>query len=215
MALRPRELARSFSRLCRFNKSVRAVAIPKFPDRERRPVWSHSHRVLRPGRGAAGRSRPRHCRFTETTLYAGRWLAGDKLAAHCRAAPARSDVGSASERFAVPKTLRRKAALNTCQFPGRCHGCAKLLARGGGVRLGFSQAGQQRARVRFFGLYANSVVRRGRFRVCDALCFAWNVRILRVDAPILSLQCFCASGVCGRKLCLLLRRTGDYGGLLL
>jgi hypothetical protein len=51
------------------------------------------------------------------------------------------------------------------------------------VRLAFSQAGQQGARVPFFGLYVNSLVRPGCVRVCDALCFAWNVSILRVDAP--------------------------------
>ena len=38
------------------------------PDRERRVDWSRSDRDPRPGGGADGRTRPRHRRFTETTL---------------------------------------------------------------------------------------------------------------------------------------------------
>ena len=45
--------------------------------------------------------------------------------------------------------------------------------------------------------------------------FARNVKILRVYAPVLRLQLLQASGVRGPELLLLLRRTGDYGGLLL
>jgi len=47
--------------------------------------------------GAYGGTEPRHRRFTETTLDTGRWLAGFRRAAHCCAAPARSNVRSAPE----------------------------------------------------------------------------------------------------------------------
>ena len=46
------------------------------PDRERRASWSHSDRDSRPGGGADGRTRPRHRRFTETTLDTVRGPAG-------------------------------------------------------------------------------------------------------------------------------------------
>ena len=38
--------------------------------------WSRSDRDPRPGSGADGRTRPRHCRFTETTLDTGPRRAG-------------------------------------------------------------------------------------------------------------------------------------------
>ena len=44
-----------------------------------------------------GRARPRHRRFTETTLDTVRWPTGFKRAAHSCAAPARSNVRSAPE----------------------------------------------------------------------------------------------------------------------
>ena len=44
-----------------------------------------------------GRARPRHRRFTETTLDTVRGALAAKRAAHSRAAPARSDVRSAPE----------------------------------------------------------------------------------------------------------------------
>src|SRR5207253_11239624 len=53
-----------------------------------------------------GRTRPRHCRFTETTLDAKRRRGRRIRAAHSCAAPARSDVRSAPERSALPKTRR-------------------------------------------------------------------------------------------------------------
>ena len=67
------------------------------PDRERRGRWSRSDRDPRPGGGADGRTRPRHRRFTETTLDTVRWPTGFERAAHSCAAPARSDVRSAPE----------------------------------------------------------------------------------------------------------------------
>ena len=86
------------------------------PDRERRLDWSRSDRDSCPGSGADGRARPRHRRFTETTLDTVRGPAGFKPAAHSCAAPARSDVRSASERSALPKTLRGKEAVNARNF---------------------------------------------------------------------------------------------------
>ena len=55
---------------------------------------------------ANGRTRPRHRRFTETTLDTVRGALGWKRAAYSCAAPARSDVRSAPERSALPKTRR-------------------------------------------------------------------------------------------------------------
>ena len=43
-------------------------AMAASPDRERRDAWSRSDRDPRPGGGAHGGTRPRHRRFTETTL---------------------------------------------------------------------------------------------------------------------------------------------------
>src|SRR5204863_3084746 len=65
-------------------------------DRERRLDWSLVARDPRSGGGADGRARPRHRRFTETTLdlVRGLFLCGP---AHSCAAPARSDVRSAPE----------------------------------------------------------------------------------------------------------------------
>ena len=57
----------------------------------------------RPGGGANGRARPRHRRFTETTLDTVRRRTGCKRAAHSRAAPARSDVRSAPEWLSPKK----------------------------------------------------------------------------------------------------------------
>ena len=73
----------------------RAMAVD--PDRERRGGWSHSDRDPRPSGGAHGGTRPRHRRFTETALDSVRGRTRCKRAAHSRAAPARSDVRSASE----------------------------------------------------------------------------------------------------------------------
>ncbi len=47
-------------------------------DRERRDGWSHSDRDPRPGGGADGGARPRHRRFTETSLDTVRRRAGLK-----------------------------------------------------------------------------------------------------------------------------------------
>src|SRR4029077_3567529 len=75
-----------------------------------------SDRDPRSGCGTDGRARPRHCRFTATTLDAGRRRAGQIHAAHSCAPPARSDVRSAPERSALPETLRGKAAVNARSF---------------------------------------------------------------------------------------------------
>src|SRR5205823_14924092 len=75
-------------------------------DRESRAGWSRVDRDPRPGGGAVGRARPRHCRFTETTLDTVRWPTGYGPAAHSCAAPARPDVRSAPARSALPKTRR-------------------------------------------------------------------------------------------------------------
>ena len=56
-----------------------------------------SDRDPRPGGGADGRARPRHRRFTETTLDTIRWGACLQTCRSLRAAPARSDVRSAPE----------------------------------------------------------------------------------------------------------------------
>src|SRR6266487_4071266 len=84
-------------------------------DRKRRGDWSHSDRDPGPGGGADGRARPRHRRFTETTLGTVRWRfpCGP---AHSRAAPARSDVRSAPERSAFSETLRGEEAVNPRNF---------------------------------------------------------------------------------------------------
>ena len=74
------------------------------------PDWSCSDRDPRPGGGAHGRTRPRHRRFTETTLDTVRWRTGFGRAAHSCAAPARSDVRSTAQRSAfqsVDRELRR------------------------------------------------------------------------------------------------------------
>ena len=78
--------------------------------------WSHSDRDPGPGGGADGGARPRHRRFTETALDTVRWRAGSKRAAHSCAAPARSDVRSAAERSALPKTLRRETKVSPMRF---------------------------------------------------------------------------------------------------
>src|SRR5206468_9756604 len=75
-------------------------------DRERPLDRSLVARDPRPGGGADGRARPRHCRFTETTFDTVRRLTDYNYAAHSRAAPARSNVRSAPERSALPKTRR-------------------------------------------------------------------------------------------------------------
>src|SRR5258708_2185808 len=75
-------------------------------DRERRLRWSYSDRDPRPGGGASRRTRPRHRRFTETTLDTVRWPTGWGRAAHSCAAPARSDVRSAPERSQISTTSR-------------------------------------------------------------------------------------------------------------
>src|SRR5204863_753220 len=75
-------------------------------DRERPLDRSLVARDPRPGGGADGRARPRHCRFTETTFDTVRRLTDYNYAAHSRAAPARSNVRSAPEGSALPKTRR-------------------------------------------------------------------------------------------------------------
>ena len=62
-----------------------------------------SHRNPRPGGGADRRIRPSHRRFTETTLDTVRGRSRCWPPAHSRAAPARSNVRSASERSALRK----------------------------------------------------------------------------------------------------------------
>ena len=74
-------------------------------DRKRRGDWSHSDRDPRPGGGADGRARPRHRRFTETTLDTVRWRFPCGPAHSC-AAPARSNVRSASRRSALSENRR-------------------------------------------------------------------------------------------------------------
>ena len=64
------------------------------PDREGRLVWSRWYRGRRPGSGADGGARPRHCRFAKITLDTA--LCRTRPA-YARAAPARSDVRSAAE----------------------------------------------------------------------------------------------------------------------
>jgi len=66
-------------------------------DRERRDNWTPADRDSRSGGGANGRTRPRHRRFTETTLDTVRWPTGCASAADSCAAPTRSDVRSAPE----------------------------------------------------------------------------------------------------------------------
>ena len=75
--------------------SERAMAAS--PDRERRGVWSWSDRGPCSRGCADGGTRPRHRRFTETTLDTVQWRTGCKRAAHSCAAPARSHVRSAPE----------------------------------------------------------------------------------------------------------------------
>src|SRR4029453_3404939 len=58
--------------------------------------WSHSDRDPGPGSVADGRARPRHRRFTETTLDTVRWRFPCGPTYSC-IAPARSHVRSASE----------------------------------------------------------------------------------------------------------------------
>ena len=72
--------------------------------------------IHRPGSGPDGATRSRHRRFTETTLHTVRRRVSFKCAAHSRAAPARSDVRSAPERSALPKTLRRKTKVISGNF---------------------------------------------------------------------------------------------------
>src|SRR5204863_6233261 len=79
-------------------------------DREGRARWTGADRNPRPCGCAPGGTRPRHRRFTKITLDTIQWPAGCKLAAHCSAAPARSNVRSAPERSALPKTRRLRGA---------------------------------------------------------------------------------------------------------
>src|SRR5439155_19977706 len=96
---------------------VRREGDSRKSDREGRLVWSRFDRDPSPGGGAYGGPRARHRRFTETTLDIVRWSAGHtKYTAHPRAAPARSDVRSAPERSALPKTLRRETKVNSRNF---------------------------------------------------------------------------------------------------
>src|SRR6266849_3607465 len=81
------------------------------PGRERRRQWSVCTRDPRPSGSANRGARPRHRRFTETTLDTVLWRI-HHYAAHSRASPARSDVRSAPERSAVPETLRRAGEMN-------------------------------------------------------------------------------------------------------
>ena len=59
-------------------------AMAASPDRERRARWSCCDRDPRPRGGADGRARPRHRRFTETTLDTVRWRAWLRA---CRSLP--------------------------------------------------------------------------------------------------------------------------------
>src|SRR5713226_9337581 len=81
------------------------------PGRERRRQWSVCTRDPRPSGSANRGVRPRHRRFTETTLDTVLWRI-HHYAAHSRASPARSYVRSAPERSAVPETLRRAGEMN-------------------------------------------------------------------------------------------------------
>src|SRR5207249_1468000 len=70
-----------------------------------------------PGGGAHRRTRPRHYRFTETTVDPVRRPPGyNNRPAHSRLAPARSDVRSAPERSALSKALRGHQAVNSRNF---------------------------------------------------------------------------------------------------
>src|SRR5205823_12573255 len=91
-------------------------------DRDRPLGWSLVARDHLPGGGADVRARPRHRRFTETTFDTVRWLTEYNYAAHSRAAPARSNVRSASEGSALPKTRRfARAEVTPPRFVIRQH----------------------------------------------------------------------------------------------
>jgi len=74
-------------------------AMAAMPVEQDAPNWSYSDRDPRPGGGPSRTTRPRHRRFTETTLDTVLWP-GWRRAAHSCAAPARPDVRSATERSA-------------------------------------------------------------------------------------------------------------------